>query len=72
MTPRWPAQGRGYNRRRRDQRQRSPRIPSPLPDRGYESDRSSMSVVSSVSSQSDHSDYKDALGVVGDIGRELV
>ena len=56
MTPRWPAQGQGHNRRRRDQRQRSPRIPSPLPDRGFESDRSSTSVASSMSSQSDHSD----------------
>ena len=32
MTPRWPIQGQGCNRRRRDQRQRSPRIPSPSPD----------------------------------------
>ena len=56
MTPRWPARGQGHNRRRRDQRQRSPRIPSPLPDRGFESNRSSTSMASSMSSQSDCSD----------------
>ena len=32
MTPGWPARGQGHNRRRRDQRQRSPRIPPPSPD----------------------------------------
>ena len=32
MTPRWSIQGRGLNQRRRNQRQRSPRIPSPSPD----------------------------------------
>ena len=31
----------GCNRRRRDRRPQSPRFPSPLPDRGFESDRSS-------------------------------
>ena len=61
MTPKWPTQGQGCNRRRRDQRQRSPRIPSPSPDRGFESDGSSTSMVSSMSSQSDHSDRSGCL-----------
>ena len=56
QTPRWPFHGRGHNRRRRDQRLRSPRLPSPLPDRGFKSDRSSISMASSISSWSDRSD----------------
>ena len=32
QTPQWPFHGQGHNRRRRDQRLRSPRLPSPLPD----------------------------------------
>ena len=55
-TPQWPSCGQGHNRRRRDQRLQSPRFPSPLPDQGFKSDRSSISIVSSISSQSDHSD----------------
>ena len=46
----------GHNRRWRDQQPRSPRFPSPSPDCGFESDRSSISTASSISSQSDCSD----------------
>ena len=56
QTPRWPPRGHGCNRSRRDQRPQSPRYLSPLPDRGFESNRSSISTVSSRSSRSDHSD----------------
>ena len=56
QTPRQPSQGRGHNRRWRDQRPWSPRFPSPSPDHGFESDRSSISMVSSMSSHSDHLD----------------
>ena len=56
QTPHQPPQGRGCNRRRRDQRPQSPRFPSPLLDRGFKSDRSSISTASSRSSQLDHSD----------------
>ena len=55
-TSQWPSHGQGCNRKRRDQRPRSPRFPSPLPDQGFESDRSSISTASSISSQLDHSD----------------
>ena len=51
-TPRWPSQGQVHNRRWRDQQPQSPRFPSPSPDCGFESDRSSTSMASSVSSQS--------------------
>ena len=53
QTPRWPSQGQGHNRRQRDQQPRSPRFPSPSPDCGFESDRSSISMASSISSCSD-------------------
>ena len=56
QTPRRPFHCQGCNRRRRDQRLQSPRLPSPLPDRGFESNRSLISMASSISSQSDHSD----------------
>ena len=46
----------GCNRRWRDQRPQSPRFPSPSPDHGFESDRSSLSMASLISSQSDCSD----------------
>ena len=55
-TPRWPSRGWGHNRRWRDQWPRSPKVPSPSPDCGFESDRSSISTASSISSQSDHLD----------------
>ena len=50
QTPQWPSRGQGHNRRWRDQQPRSPRFPSPSPDHGFESDRSSISMASSVSS----------------------
>ena len=53
QTPRQPSQGQGHNRRWRDQQPWSPRFPSPSPDHGFESDRSSISTVSSISSRSD-------------------
>ena len=56
QTPQWPSQGCGHNRRWRDQQPQSPQFPSPSPDCGFESNRSSLSTASSVSSQSDHSD----------------
>ena len=56
QAPCRPPQGQGCNRRRRDQRPQSLRFPSPLPDRGFESDRSSISTASSRSSWSDRSD----------------
>ena len=56
QTPRWPFHGQGHNRRRIDQRPQSPRFPSPLPDQGFERNRSSISTVSFISSQLDCSD----------------
>ena len=56
QTPQRPPQGCSCNRRRRDQRPQSPRYLSPLPDRGFESDWSSISMASSRSSRSDCSD----------------
>ena len=55
-TPQWPSCGQGHNRRRRDQRPQLPRFPSPLPDQGFKSDRSSISMASSTSSRLDCSD----------------
>ena len=52
QTPQWPSQGWGHNRRWRDQQPQSPQFPSPSPDCGFKSDRSSLSMASSVSSQS--------------------
>ena len=56
QTPQQPSWGQGHKRRWRDQWPWSPRFPSPSPDCGFESDRSSLSMVSSMSSWSDHSD----------------
>ena len=56
QTQQWPPQSHGCNRWRRDQRQQSPRYQSTSPDRGFESDRSLISMASSRSSQLDHSD----------------
>ena len=55
-TPCQSPRGWEYNRRRRDQRPQSPRFPSPSPDFGFESDRSSLSMTSSMLFRSDHSD----------------
>ena len=43
-------EAKGHNRRWRDQQPRSLQVPSPSPDCGFKSDRSSLSMVSSVSS----------------------
>ena len=56
QTPCHSSRGQECNRRRRDQRSQSPRFPSPSPDCGFESDRSSLSMTSSMSSRSDRSD----------------
>ena len=56
QMPCQPSRGRECNRRWRDQRPQSPRFPSPSPDHGFESDRSSLSMTSSMSSRSDPSD----------------
>ena len=52
----WLSRGWECNRRWRDQRPRSPRLPLPSPDHGFESDRSSLSTTSLMSSRSDWSD----------------
>ena len=51
-----PSRGCECNRRQRDQRPQLPRFPSPSPDHGCESDRSSLLTTSSMSSRSDCSD----------------
>ena len=56
QTPHWSSRGQECNRRQRDRRPQSPRFPSPSPDHGFESDRSSLSMTSSMSSRSDCSD----------------
>ena len=56
QTPQQSSRGQEHNRRRRDQRPQSPRFPSPSPDHGFKSNRSSLSMTSSVLSRSDHSD----------------
>ena len=56
QTPLHSSRGQECNRRRGDQRLQSPRFPSPSPDCGFESDRSSLSTTSSMSSRSDCSD----------------
>ena len=43
QSPHWPSRGQEHNRRWRDQRPQSPRFPSPSPDYGFESNRSSLS-----------------------------
>ena len=54
--PHWPLRGWDCNRCWRDQRPPSPQFPSPSPDWGFESDRSSLSTASSMLSRSDRSD----------------
>ena len=54
--PHQPPRCRDCNRCQRDQRLPSPQFPSPSPDWGFESDRSSLSTASSISSRSDRSD----------------
>ena len=55
-SPCWPPRGQDCNRHWRDQRPPSPQFPSPSPDYGFESDRSSLSMASSMLSRSDRSD----------------
>ena len=55
-TPQWPSWGWGHIRRWRGQQPWSARFPSPSPDCGFKSNRSSVSTVSSISSQSDRLD----------------
>ena len=52
-TSQQPSWGWRCNRRRSDQWPQSPQFPSPSPDHGFESNRSSLSTASSMSSQSD-------------------
>ena len=52
----WPTRGWEHNRHQRDQRPQSPQIPSPSPDCGFESNRSSLLTMSSMLSRSDQSD----------------
>ena len=54
-SPYWPTRGQEHNRHWRDQRPQSPWFPSPSPDHGFESNRSSLSTTSSMSSRSDQS-----------------
>ena len=56
QRPCQPSRGQECNRRWRDQRLQSPRFPSPSPNHGFESDRSSLSMMSSMPSRSDCSD----------------
>ena len=55
-SPYLPPRGQDHNRHSRDQRPPSPQFPSPSPDRGFESDQSSISTASLMSSRSDRSD----------------
>ena len=55
-SPHWPPRGQEHNRHQRDQRILSPQFPSPSPDCGFESDRSSLSTTSLKLSRSDRSD----------------
>ena len=55
-SPHWPSRGQECNRHWRDQRLQSPWFPSPSPDHGFKSDRSSLSTTSLMSSRSDQSD----------------
>ena len=57
----WPPhhkllQGRDHEQQQRNPRPVLPQPPSPSPDRGFKSNRSSVSMASSVSSQSDRSE----------------
>ena len=56
QTPHRSFRGQECNRKRRDQRPQSPRFPSPSPDYGFKSDRSSLSMMSSMLSRLDCSD----------------
>ena len=51
-----PSRDQEHNRHQRDQRPQSPWFPSPSPDHGFESNRSSLSMTSLMLSRSDQSD----------------
>ena len=55
-SPHWPTRGWEHNRHWRDQRPQSPQFPSPSPDHGFKSNRSSLSTTSLMLSRSDQSD----------------
>ena len=55
-SPHWPPSGWDHNRCQRNQRPPSPQFPSPSPDCGFKSNRSSLSMASSMSSRSHRSD----------------
>ena len=55
-SPHWPSRGWERNRHQRDQRPQSPQLPSPSPDCGFESNRSSLLTTSLMSWRSDQSD----------------
>ena len=48
LPPCQPSRGWEHNRHQREQRPQSPWFPSPSPDRGFESDQSSLSMASSM------------------------
>ena len=52
----WPSRGLEHKRHWRDKRPQWPRFPSPSPDHGFKSDRSSLLTTSSMLSRSDQSD----------------
>ena len=56
LSPCWPSRGQECNRRWRDQKPQSPWFPSPSPDCGFKSGKSSLLTMSSMSSRSDQSD----------------
>ena len=56
LLPCQPTRGQEHNRHWRDQRPQSPRFPSPSPDHGFKSKRSSLSMTSLMLSRSDQSD----------------
>ena len=55
-SPHQPPRGQECNRCQRDQRPPSPQFPSPSPDHGFKTNRSSLSMASLMSSRSDRSD----------------
>ena len=55
-SPHWPLRGQDHNRCWRNQRPPSPWFPSPSPDHGFKSNRSSLLMASLMSSRSDRSD----------------
>ena len=56
LSPHWPSRGWEHNRHQSDQRPQSPPFPSPSPDHGFNSNRSSLLTTSSMLFRSDWSD----------------